>query len=223
MKSILCAPDLSPETAESIRNALANLEEEGTKIYDRKKQTVYRFEAGGHDLIAKVYEIKSLSRILAAALGFSRARRSYRASVTLREAGVRTPKSLLLIEEGPFLYTSSILVCEFCDGPSLRHLLDHEEPVPATMADDIHKMLLRMRSINFRHGDFHSLNLLVSDDGKPNLIDLDSARRRFFKSTAIKSIQNDRDRLLNSFKPYPEFHKTLLQQLAPPGTPLLEQ
>lgn len=223
MKSIQLSPDLSPETATSIRQALANLEEKGTKIYDRKKQQVYRFEAGGLDLIAKVYEIKSFNRILAAALGFSRARRSLRASIALRKAGVRTPKSLLLLETGPVFYSTSILVSEFCDGPPLRHLLDHNQTLPPTIADDIHKMLLRMRTINFRHGDFHSLNLLVTNDGKPNLIDLDSARRRLFKNTAIKSIQNDRDRLLNSFEPYPEFHQTLIEQLGAPGTPLLDR
>lgn len=223
MKSTLLSPDLSPDTAEAIRVALATLEESGTKIYDRKKQQVYRFQAAGLKLIAKVYEIKSLSRTLAAVLGFSRTRRSFRASVALRKAGIRTPKSLMLIEEGAPFLSSSILVTEFCDGPPLRHLLDNKQAVPPTMASDIHEMLLRMRSIKFSHGDFHSLNLLITENGNPHLIDLDSVRRRFLNRTATMSIENDRDRLLGSFEPYPDFYQTLINQLGEPGTPLLDR
>jgi len=223
MKSTLLSSDLTPETGESIRKALANLDQSGTKIYDRKQQQVYRFEAAGLDLVAKVYGIKSFSRVLAAALGFSRARRSFRASVTLRNAGLRTPKSLILIEEGPLLFSSSVLVTEFCEGPSLRDLLDHGKHVPDSMAGDIHEMLHQMSTINFRHGDFHGINLLVSENGKPNLIDLDNARRRFLGGAARRNIENDRDRLLSSFELYPEFRNTLIKQLGAPGTPLLDR
>ncbi|MFT6864590.1 MAG: serine/threonine protein kinase [Akkermansiaceae bacterium] len=221
MKSIFLASDLSPEAAHAIEAALSTLSRSGTKIYDRKKQQVYRFQVGSLDLIAKTYEMSSPSRILAAHLGFSRARRSYRASVLLRKAGIQTPKSLMLIEQGRPLYSSSTLITEFCEGPSLQKLLQDRTPLPATLADDIADLLLGLKATKIRHGDFHALNLLISPDGRPILIDLDSARKRFSKKTVAQNIREDRDRLLLSIDYDPDFQALLIEKVGAPGTPLL--
>ena len=78
MNSVLTAPDLPAATARDIQAALPGLTRDGRKIYERKNQQIFRFQAGDLDLIAKTYQIKTLSRFLAASLGFSRARRSFR-------------------------------------------------------------------------------------------------------------------------------------------------
>ena len=128
MKFIAIAPDLSSDSVAAIQAAVSTLPEGGTKIYDRKNQQIYRLQIGDQHIIAKTYRISSFARILAALLGFSRARRSFRASVLLRQAGIPTPKSLFLIEEGSPFYSASTLVTNFCEGPSLRKFLTDTNP-----------------------------------------------------------------------------------------------
>ncbi|MDF1711734.1 MAG: lipopolysaccharide kinase InaA family protein [Akkermansiaceae bacterium] len=221
MKFIAIAPDLSSDSVAAIQAAVSTLPEGGTKIYDRKNQQIYRLQIGDQHIIAKTYRISSFARILAALLGFSRARRSFRASVLLRQAGIPTPKSLFLIEEGSPFYSASTLVTNFCEGPSLRKFLTDTNPIPPTLADDIKNILIGLKSTKIRHGDFHDRNLLISPDGRPNLIDLDSARKRFSKKTVAHNIQEDRDRLLHSIDYDPDFQATLIEKLGAPGTPLL--
>ena len=154
MNSVLTAPDLPPATARDIQAALPGLTRNGRKIYERKNQRIYRFQAGDLDLIAKTYEIKTISRALAAHLGFSRARRSFRAAVLLRKAGIRTPKPLLLVERGRFLNSSSILITEYCEGPSLRELVQTGEPTPPDLPGDLTEIIEKLARHNIRHGDF---------------------------------------------------------------------
>lgn len=220
MKSILLAPDLSSESAKTIQTALSSLPQSGSKIYDRKSQIVYRFQVGDLDLIAKIYQIKSPSRTLAAHLGFSRARRSYRASIILREAGIRTPKSLMLIEQGHPVYSTSTLVTNFCEGPSLRKFLQSKTPVPDTLVSDITAILRGLKRNAIRHGDFHDSNLIITPDGRPHLIDLDGVRKRLLKKTVVQNIREDRDRLLLSTAHTPTFQAALIEKLGAPGTPL---
>jgi tRNA A-37 threonylcarbamoyl transferase component Bud32 len=126
----------------------------------------------------------------------------------------------MLIEQGQPFYSSSILITEFCKGPSLQQFLQEGSPIPASLVTDIAEMLARLRANKIPHGDFHDLNLLISPDGHPNLIDLDSTRKRFLKQTAAKNIREDRDRLIRSIDYHSEFQAALIAKLGEPGTPL---
>ena len=219
MKFIATDPDLTSQTVAAIMTAITALPGSGTKIYDRKNQRIYRLQIGDQHVIAKTYKISSFSRTLAALLGFSRARRSFRASTLMDRAGIPTPKSLLLIEQGPIFYSSSILVTDYCEGPSLRKFLKADFPIPPTLIGDLKEILLGLKSAKLRHGDFHDDNVLMSPDGRPHVIDLDSARRRFAKKTVRQNIQADRDRLILSINYHSEFQSALIAALGAPGTP----
>lgn len=220
MNSVLTAPDLSPAIAREIEEALPTVVRYGRKIYDRKNQKVFRFRVANLDLIAKTYQVGTASRYLAATLGFSRARRSFRAGQLLLNAGILTPKPLLVKEEGCLLNSSSILITEFLDGTSLREHLKQGLPIPGTLTDDLVGIIEKLAQNNIRHGDFHDGNILIPPDGHPSLIDLDGTRKRFLKKKARQNIREDRDRLLLSLDHAPDFQAALIAKMGAPGSPL---
>jgi len=78
MHFLRTAPELSPSQSEEILAALDKLPQRGEKIYDEQNQQLYRIQAGGLDLVAKIYHLQSAKRKLSALLKCSRGRRSYR-------------------------------------------------------------------------------------------------------------------------------------------------
>ena len=219
MKKKLFAPDFSRDTIHRIEEALQVLSSQGDQLQDHQNQKITRFQVGSLDLVAKEYEITSTSRKIAAHLGYSRARRSFRAGLRLLQAGIKTPQPVLLIEDGSPFFSKSIRVTEFAPGVTLDKSLASGETPPASLAADLDGILRKLLEIHFRHGDFHGLNLIVSPTGTASLIDLDSARRRFFKRRITTNIQADRDRLIGSSAADPEFQKSLMEILGEPGTP----
>lgn len=220
MKSVFQGETLPAEDLGAIQTALENLERDAEKIYDRKQQKIYRFKAAGRDLIAKTYRPKSFMKKLVTTCGFSRARRSFRAGLKLRKAGVKTPAPVLLVEHGALLLSHSTLVTDFCEGPSLRDLLETQSPLPDDLGKDLRKILLDFQSCGMRHGDFHTRNLIIHPSGDLFVIDLDNARVRFLNSALQRNLIEDRDRLVGSTEAFPEAHAHLLEHLGKPGTPL---
>lgn len=209
MKTTLTDPSLPPDMAAKIKAALPLISESGRLIYDRKEQKIYRFRVEQAQLVAKTYQIKTPSRFVAAHLGFSRARRSFRAGLFLSAAGIRTARPLLLQEKGRFLYSSSVLVTEFCKGLSLEFLLASGQPLPPHLAENIVKVRLKLKNRRIQHGDFHALNIIISPSGLPWLIDLDGTCRCYRKKKADQKHREDLKRLLQSLRKYPDFRNTL--------------
>lgn len=219
MKTRLHAPSLSQQEAQRIEEAIKTLANHGTQIYDRLNQKVFRFQVGDHQLIAKEYQFKSPSRILAALLHHSRARRSFHIGTDFLTADIPTPRPIFLIEHGHPYYKQATLVTEYFDGPTLHHFLESGHSPPPSLAHGISQIFRKLLASRLRHGDFHSRNLLINSDHEISLIDLDGARRRFSRRQTLRNLRTDRDRLLHSLADHPDFQAKLIALLGAPNTP----
>ena len=222
MKSVVLANSLDHESSLLITEALKDLSAHGTPIYQRREQTLYRFQVGSLDLIAKHYQIKTLPRAAAAMLGKSRARRSFQAARRLLDQGIPTPDAIFLLEQGRIFPEDAFLVTEYFPGLTLLEFLRNEKDPPAPVITAIVAIFRRLLHSQNRHGDFHCQNVLVNKEEEITLIDLDGARQRFSKARLRKNLQTDRDRLVNSLFAYPDFQTRLIEALGKPKSPFPE-
>ena len=192
----------------------------GEEIYRNKEQSIIRFQAAGRDLISKTYLLQSAKQKLAALLGNSRARRSFRAARQLVSAGIPTPQPIFLKEEGSILPHTSVLVTKFCDYSSLFDQIYSSSPIHTDTLKNILRILHQLRSVRCAHGDFHARNLLISPEGRIQLIDLDGMRFTRSPSRANRLNLRDRDRLLRSVEPLPHYHSQFSKILGAHGEPL---
>ncbi len=222
MKSVVLADSLDHESSLFITEALQDLAAHGTQIYQQKEQTLYRFQVGSLDLIAKHYQIKTLPRTVAAVCGQSRARRSFQAAQRLLKQGIPTPEALFLLEKGPIFPKDAYLVTEYFPGLTLLEFLETENDPPAPVVTAIVDIFRKLLHSQNRHGDFHSQNILVNNERKITLIDLDGARHRFSRTQLRENLQTDRDRLVNSLFAFPDFQARLIETLGEPKSPFPE-
>lgn len=198
-----------------INDRISKVQTNSTPIYESNDQSIFQFRVDNLDLIAKFYRLRSLRQKFAAFFNQSRADRSYRAGLRLREAGIKTPRPILLTKKAGL----QILVTESCPHKALlESLVDGVELQPSTPAN-ILALLHQLRKHHFTHGDFHARNLLIDDEGKPHLIDLDGFRGH----AAPSSTERDRDRFLRSIAPLEKPFKTFEKVLGTFGSSLPEK
>lgn len=207
---------LSSQDLAEIRERLKDLSSHGSLIHETKDQSIYRFQAASRELIGKIYRLNSFAQKVAAAFNYSRAHRAYRAGTQFHDAGINTPIPLLLVDKS----SEHILVTEFCPFPALLESIHKGEPIPPSTPEKILALLHQLSKTNCSHGDFHARNLLVDEEGSPNLIDLDGVRMHLTASGLTRYICNDRDRFLRSLEPLPEHHQKFSSVLGDPGTSL---
>ena len=213
-------PSLASKEIAEIGERLDDLSTRGTLIYESKDQTIHRFQTSDRELIAKTYHQKSLRNKGAALVRNTRAHRSYRAGIRFSNAGIKTPKPLLLLEKGsPFRHTIS-LVTEFCPHPALLDSINQGLPIHPSTPAKILTLIHQLASLKSSHGDFHARNLLIDDEGNPNLIDLDGVRSHILPLVADKYILKDRNRFLRSLEPLPEQYLEFSKVLGESNSPL---
>ena len=208
------------EEIAQIREQLDDLPSLGAPIYETKDQSIYRFQINDRDLIAKCYQLRTLAQKTAALFKRSRAHRSLRAGLRFHEAGINTPRPLLLAAEGKFIPDKAILVTDYCPFPALRNSLRDNQPVHPSTPGKILNLLHQLSQLNCSHGDFHARNLLVDDEGIPHLIDLDGVRGHSSSGSLSRYICQDRDRFLKSLEPLPEHYRDYSAVLGEPESSL---
>ena len=213
-------PSIAPEEIGEIQEALSDLKSQGSLIYETKGQAIHRFQTKNRDLIAKSYQLNTLAQKAAALFKRSRAHRSFRAGTLFLNADIKTPTPLLLLENGNLTPTSVVLVTEYCPFPALRESIVREDPVHPSTPEKILRLLHQLSNTDCSHGDFHSRNLLVDEDGNPHLIDLDGVKHHTSSTNLSKYIREDRDRFLRSLEPLPEHHQQYSIILGESGSPL---
>lgn len=203
---------IAPELLAEIEASLSDLQSNGSLLYESKGQTIHRFQVGDLDLVAKSYPLKTIQQKIAALFRHSRADRSFRTGLRFLNAGINTPRPILLSRTKD----EHILVTEFCPHKELLKILVAGEELPPSVPSNILILLHQLAEIHFTHGDFHARNLLIDPEGTPHLIDLDGARGHAGPSRILR----DRDRLLRSIKTDPKYFDAFEEVLGSPAADL---
>lgn len=109
----------------------------------------------------------------------SRAQRAFRRSLQLEEAGVRTPRSLGFGEYRTLRWPRKAYVAteEVPGAVSLADLLnEHQRQLPRRVLNDVADLVAQLHNAGFCQRDLKVTNILLDDQLKPWLIDLDGVR-----------------------------------------------
>lgn len=203
---------IAPELLAKIRASLSGLQTHGAMLYESKGQTINRFQVDCLDLFTKSYPLETIQQKVAALFRHSRAERSFRAGLRFLQAGIATPRPILLSRTR----AEHVLVTEFRPHKALLEFLVDGVELQPSVPSNILALLHQLSAIKYTHGDFHARNLLIDPEGTPHLIDLDAARGLAGKA----SILRDRDRLLRSIKPLPKYFDAFEKVLGTSGANL---
>lgn len=135
---------IAPEILAEIEAGFSDLQSDGSLLYKSKRQTIHRSQIGDLDLVAKSYPLKTIQQKIAALLRHSRADRSSRAGLRFLEAGIKTPRPILLSQ----IKDEHILVTEFCPHKDLLKILVVGEELPPSVPTNI---LARNKHSQQRH------------------------------------------------------------------------
>ncbi|MBM3969579.1 MAG: hypothetical protein FJ302_06915 [Planctomycetes bacterium] len=113
----------------------------------------------------------------------------------LLKVGLLTPRPLAMIEEraGPLRFCSSVLT-EFVPGINLDRFVQQTEPSTqelSRLAEDFAEMWFKFGQLRLSHGDFYPGNLLVTPDGRLQLIDLDRMNQHWFRHRHLRQREKD--------------------------------
>lgn len=200
---------LPPETTADLLTRLQALPEQATLIRDRKGQAVYQMTWNDRQLFAKHYQMPKLSSRCVAALGLSRARRSYQGGLRILAAGITTPRPLLALESGFPVPRNSYIVTEWQTGLHLLEYLQDHPDSHASLVSQISSLVTKLHGQGFSHGDFHSRNFLIDVKGTLSLIDLDNIRTHRCRFRLQRRYDRDRSFLLQSVEAFPSFARDL--------------
>lgn len=139
--------------------------------------TVIQSFYAGQEVVIKRYNMKSFWHFLRRCLRPSRARTSWLNANLLNYVGIATPKPLGFLERRILgLRHRSYYVCSNLVGKPLLELSDEQLQAP-TLLKQIGELFFVLRQNQIVHGDMKANNLLVDEDGKLWLIDLDAMRQ----------------------------------------------
>lgn len=216
------------EAAAELAPLLADLDaqiEQGHLHKTGGAATVARVELGGHALLAKRYNIKSLLHWCKRFWRPGRAWQSWREGNRLELLGIATPRPLAVVERRwCWLRGRTYLITEYLTGQDIiarfQPYLDSSPPESDLLAlDRLFQALLRER---ISHGDLKGYNLFwdeVQGVGCWSLIDLDAMQQHRSSRRFTAAFARDRARFLRNWPADSKLHQLLDKRLPQvPGT-----
>ena len=160
--------------------------------------------------IVKKYLSNSFLQALREWTGHARPDRAFGMAATLRELGTPVPRHHMIAKKGSLRRTVSYLIMEEAPGtPLIKYLQSGNFDVfPKTTEEHIIAIVEKLQRAGIAHGDFHTRNLIVADDGQVSLIDLDNAAK------TRRRLSRDIRRLHRALLDYPNPLKRLQDFLA---------
>ncbi len=176
------------------------------------RSVVGRLEVGGESLLVKEYVPQGAVHALTHLFLPTRARWSWWMAWRMREAGVRTPRPLAIVEDdwGP-LNRRAMLVTAFIAGREL-----HEVATEATtgreqlaaLAHQLREIWQRLGAARITNDDIKANNFMIDGENRLWLVDLDGARQWpkgwLFEGIYRHKRRSDRKSFLNRWVDYPE-------------------
>lgn len=154
--------------------------QQGRIIKNGNTCTVFVINLQGVDYLVKRYNIKNWCHGLSRSFRQSRAMHSWLNGHLLKFYGISTPTPIAVIENcfGP-LRAKAYLITAYIEAESCDDYLNGEysDQAKQAVADKISYLLKGLADLFIAHGDLKASNILIGNDKKHYLIDLDSMKQ----------------------------------------------
>ncbi|OUR70783.1 hypothetical protein A9Q78_11830 [Methylophaga sp. 41_12_T18] len=189
-------PDNPTELIENIEQLMTT----GKMLKAGNSATVVLVEMAGKQVVIKRYNIKSMWHLLRRTLRMSRAAMSWRNANLLEFINLPTLKPLGFIEQrmGWFRHTA-YFISEYHESVELLDEYQRRQPTNDEL-EQINNIFMLMQNSQISHGDLKAQNLLIDDQGKVILIDLDAMQEHRSERQFYKAFNNDKKRFLRNWQ-----------------------
>jgi tRNA A-37 threonylcarbamoyl transferase component Bud32 len=186
---------------ESVIHDINGLVERGQKIKDGNSATVVLTELGGQQVVIKRYNMKSVWHFLKRCWRPSRAANAWRQGNLMNLLGIPTPAVLGFVEHrfGPFR-KRAYLISEYVDHASELSQVYADEAPKEHELKQIRRIFNLMREYRLSHGDMKASNLLLTESGQVELIDLDAMQEHRYDWTFERAFAMDQQRFMMNWK-----------------------
>ena len=133
----------------------------------------------------------------------SRALRAFRFGLALEQAGIPTPRVLAAVEQRAFGWPVKgfLLTEELSPATNVFDYLREHRRLPRVVLERLAEMIAHLHDQGLSHRDMKGTNILLDEQLRPWLIDLDGMRR--ILKTRVRRISFDLSRLASDAVPYP--------------------
>lgn len=172
----------------------------GKRLKDGNTATVVKVEADGRSWVIKRYNVKNFWHGLRRCLRRSRAAVSWCNAHHLQMIGLATVAPLAFVEKrfGP-VRMQAYFITEYV--PSVELIDDLQERIVSdTELRQLTLMFRLMSAEQLSHGDLKAKNILISDDTRLLLIDLDVMRHHSRRSVWANYFEKDMQRFLKNWQ-----------------------
>ena len=171
--------------------------EKGEIIKDEDGHKIIRLTLNEEIFVIKKYQIKGSWHYLRKLFSQTRALTAWKASHWFNAAGIKTFNIVAVLERYDSLTTTeSYLISLNLPGERLDEV-DLNKRKEYLIENRLSSFFKRLKWIGFNHGDVKSSNFFLFNQ-ELFVFDLDSARKRFFKSRVKNKIIKDQQRILTS-------------------------
>lgn len=151
-------------------------------LFDRNPNIVGKCESNGKAVVVKLFGWRSLAHYYLLPFIQSRAQVSWAIAQLLLKAGTRTPGPLFVYTKRKWGFIqSNVYITDFIPASeTLRSYLKSEYPLTEAqqILDDLAVNIARMHGHGIFHSDLTTGNILIDEDHKTYLIDLNRAKIR---------------------------------------------
>jgi len=191
---------LKGETKDFISN-IEQLMADGLPLKEGNSATVVKAEIDGKPIVIKRYNMKSTGHFLRRCLRPSRAAVSWRNANLLAFIGLATAKPIGFIENRRFgLRHKAYFICEYIEAQELSSLYAQRAPTESEL-QQIKMIFAQLEQEQISHGDLKASNLLLDEQGRVLLIDLDAMQGAHHCShTFNKAFAEDKKRFMENWQ-----------------------
>lgn len=201
-----CEPSLPAAVREEFLRPDRLWEPRGEMMKDGSRTTVTELEVEGVPYVFKQYKCVSLRRRLRYALMRTRSIQSWEQGQLLAALGFRVARPLAILVERRFgIPRRSALLMESSRGVSLKELADQDDLARLREArPHLQEFFQRMAAHHLVHGDLSGSNIILDEDNRPTLIDLDGSLLIRSESRFRRAEAEDRVAFMKNWRGHPE-------------------
>lgn len=191
--------DLLAELPVDFINNIESWMDKGEILKAGNSATVVRVNVDGCELVIKRYNIKGFIHFLRRCFQPSRAAISWRNANLLEFIGLVTPKPLGFIENRiTWLRHTAYFISEYEAAKGLQEVYSTRIPTKYEL-DQIQTFFSLMEKEKVSHGDLKSSNLLINEEGRLSIIDLDSMQEHTRKRVFSRAFNKDKKRFIKNW------------------------
>ena len=172
-------PDLDDSLFQRLKQEHEKSYASGIQINHKGHQGVSECNIDATPYMIKCYRTKSLLATLRLMLGRSRIDTSFRSAQALDAHGLAAAKHLMVVKHLSLFKSRAFLIMEKAPGTTLFEFIQAGTQLRLSDAavENIAALVTGLHKLGIAHGDLHTRNLIIAEDGSVRLIDFDNARK----------------------------------------------